>query len=490
MKTERASDPKDSEIVSYHSLPFKPFNWHKLNKQQLRFLLTWLILCAIIIPSGMITRIFELTGIPYSILGINFHLTIYLPLIVCIPICLYFGYLWAAIPAYFSTFFVALIGDMPLPWIFVFSFSNPIGLAVMVMIYRLTSVRLDMRTVPSVVFFIVISFLSALSGSIGSFIWTYTNQVNLHDFFRVWQGWWLGGLIQSVLICLPLMYFFGPLILRYRNKMIQIKERKRENRNQIKIAISVVILIVILYIWIAFQINLMNISDKVQLITHTETQTEVLKAIEVISFPVFVFMFIIIFMGYFFFYFTDYWHLELQKANDELTQKNKKMYHDSIHDALTGIYNRTYLFEILNQHIKTHKAENRSLCLMMIDLDHFKKINDTYGHQTGDKVLVAFAQNVKNTSEDHIFARFGGEEFSLVLPNTEPPEAIQFAELLLKTTRESLIKHNTKKIKITASIGISSLISNDDLNSLIARADNALYTAKDKGRDTVIYHDT
>lgn len=481
-------------MYRYQPIPFTPLAYIKKQGIHKKFILLWLLACMVIIPSGMITRIFELTGIPFSLFDIDFHVTIYFPLLICIPLCLCFGFIWAAIPAYFSTFFVALIGDMPMHWIIVFSFANPIGLAVMIMVYRITPTRIDFKTKHSLLFFIILSFLSALSGSIGSFIWTYTNQINLHDFFRVWQGWWLGGFLQSVFICAPLLYFFSSRLLRWRNLLIDPSKLKnsRGTRSEIKFAISVVISIIILYVWLAFQINIMNIEDKLLLVSNDSARQQILEATNVINFPVTVFIFIIIFLGYFFFYFTDYWTLRLQnlnkqllKINGQLTEQNERMYQQSIHDSLTGIYNRSFFFQKLREQFDIAQSQNTTLVLFIMDLDYFKSINDTYGHQSGDLVLKNFAHGISTIiTDDMTFSRVGGEEFCLIVPHYNQQQATDLAEKILDKTRKITTIQAGQEISITTCIGISFLSELcTSIDDLIESADNALYKAKDNGRD-------
>lgn len=101
----------------FKPLPFKPIEYLVAGGKKRLFVVFWLLLCLLIIPTGMLTRIFELTGIPINLFGLQLHITVYIPILICVPMCLILGYYWAAIPAYFSTFLVALLGDMPIYWI-------------------------------------------------------------------------------------------------------------------------------------------------------------------------------------------------------------------------------------------------------------------------------------------------------------------------------------------------------------------------------------
>ncbi len=164
-----------------------------------------------------------------------------------------------------------------------------------------------------------------------------------------------------------------------------------------------------------------------------------------------------------------------------------QLYQYTIRDGLTGLYNKKNLLETLENEFQRCKRYNRQLTLMMMDLDHFKKINDTYGHLVGDRVLVAVAEVLKNYFRTADFiARFGGEEFCVILPETPLPSAHLTAEQIHITVSNIKISDNGREIGDTISIGnaafdpamASSLL-------LIEEADRKLYLAKQGGRNRV-----
>jgi diguanylate cyclase len=158
-------------------------------------------------------------------------------------------------------------------------------------------------------------------------------------------------------------------------------------------------------------------------------------------------------------------------------------------DALTGLLNRRAFDQKLNEYIENHKQSNAELCLLILDIDHFKRINDTFGHQMGDNVLRYTANLMKQyISGCHCAARYGGEEMAIIMPNTSLNKAMEIAESI----RASLAQHplklkgSKKSIgKITISIGASSFKTDDSLESLVERADQAMYRAKVNGRNQV-----
>ena len=162
-------------------------------------------------------------------------------------------------------------------------------------------------------------------------------------------------------------------------------------------------------------------------------------------------------------------------------------------DALTGLNNRRQ-FEIrLNQEIANTKRKSSSLCCIMIDIDHFKKVNDTYGHLVGDIVLKNISKIIQNALREYdIASRYGGEEFIILLPTTTIDEATFVAQRLRKTVEDASIDISSanidiKKLKVTISVGVSEFdLIKDTPESFYIKADDALYRAKNSGRNKVI----
>ena len=159
-------------------------------------------------------------------------------------------------------------------------------------------------------------------------------------------------------------------------------------------------------------------------------------------------------------------------------------------DGLTGIANRKGFDEMLITHLRDSKENGKSLCLLMIDVDHFKKFNDTYGHLMGDQVLRIVAQSMKEVIKGKDFiARFGGEEFAVLLPDTP----LRGAEIVAESIRKAIASRELKRKDtgesygtVTVSIGISVLKPRyDKSDDLIERADKALYLSKKNGRNRV-----
>lgn len=172
--------------------------------------------------------------------------------------------------------------------------------------------------------------------------------------------------------------------------------------------------------------------------------------------------------------------LHLEAIVEERTNKLIKMANI---DPLTGIYNRRKFSENLDSEIQRSKRYHQPLSLIMCDVDHFKSVNDTYGHQAGDEVLIGIADVFKACLRNtDVYARWGGEEFIVLLAQTALEDAKLVAEKLRQQIANIHIKDN---VQVTASFGVSCFDEDEDVSPLVKRADDALYEAKNNGRNRV-----
>ncbi len=158
-------------------------------------------------------------------------------------------------------------------------------------------------------------------------------------------------------------------------------------------------------------------------------------------------------------------------------------------DALTGIYNRRFGYNRLQEEFSRAIRSSSSLSLIMFDIDHFKSINDTYGHMVGDKLIVSITKNVNSViREGDVMIRYGGEEFLCVLPGASQQDAQFVAERIRIIVRDTVLKNDEQAIQATVSLGTVTYPQKDvkDIQQLIKLADEAMYNAKKSGRNRVV----
>jgi diguanylate cyclase (GGDEF)-like protein len=179
---------------------------------------------------------------------------------------------------------------------------------------------------------------------------------------------------------------------------------------------------------------------------------------------------------------------KLDAINETLRYKNQELEQLSVTDGLTGLHNHKHLIETLARQVAQAERYNHPFSVLMIDVDHFKKYNDTYGHPAGDDVLVKIASILKESVRTVDYAaRYGGEEFLLVLSETPLEGALEVAERIRASVTEDAFGSDNEKVQITVSIGVAEFPANGDSSeSIMASADAALYKAKRRGRNRVV----
>lgn len=178
-------------------------------------------------------------------------------------------------------------------------------------------------------------------------------------------------------------------------------------------------------------------------------------------------------------------YLEIEKKQNEILEMNDELLKLSYTDKLTSIPNRRFFQEELERQVERFSTEGTKFSLLMVDIDHFKKVNDTFGHLVGDRVLIQLAEILTEEvrSEDQV-ARLGGEEFVVILPDTDAEQAMEQARRLNKAVET----RNWETIDpLTISIGVSTFLEADTEVTILNRADQALYKAKASGRNCSVH---
>jgi two-component system, cell cycle response regulator len=180
---------------------------------------------------------------------------------------------------------------------------------------------------------------------------------------------------------------------------------------------------------------------------------------------------------------------ELDDKNRELEAANRKLRKLSITDGLTGLFNHRHMHEQLHEEFERSRRSEDPIAVLMMDLDRFKQVNDTYGHPTGDVILYETARILRDSAREiDMIGRYGGEEFMAILPGTDESEAARFAERVRQRVADHVYRDESTEVQMTTSAGVASYpgASVDAPDDLIKFADQALYQAKESGRNRIV----
>jgi diguanylate cyclase (GGDEF)-like protein len=177
---------------------------------------------------------------------------------------------------------------------------------------------------------------------------------------------------------------------------------------------------------------------------------------------------------------------KLRAMTASLSARSETLEHAALTDGLTGMQNRRYFDDALKEYLGEFRRVGKPIGLMILDLDHFKQVNDTHGHDVGDEVLRAVANCLKDLTRYHdVVARLGGEEFAVVTPNMDAELLARFAERIRKAIAGMSIQSGNVRLKVTTSVGLAVWDRKESAEEFYRRADRQLYDAKRMGRNRV-----
>lgn len=482
-----------SQRMDYH--PISPtLLWRNNNNHQRIWVVgAWLMTLLLSIALGLASIIYEWSGLPVHFGGVDFNITLYPPLVLCLFWVLWFGFWWGFIPAYLATLVLALYSDMSLGWALLFAFADPLGLAVFAIAYRAIPISFCLRSLNSILIFILLSFVSGIFGSSGSFIWTYTNQIALYDLLPIWQGWWLGAFLQNLLVVMPLLMLFSPSVLAWRDRQHWFQQVEHDEQHDILKMTAMILLGVLLYIYVTIQLAVWHVATTVDAANEIDALRQSTRLLVDSMHAIYWVVAIIIgFFAFFGYQVFSHWSASVRESARRLLSANATLEFLSKTDSLTGLYNRRTWEQLLALEYENCRSLGRSSVLLLLDIDHFKHVNDRHGHLVGDEVLRAIATCINaNKRDTDVVGRYGGEEFIVLLPDTDRDAGLKFAERLRQVIEKENVVKGDADICFTASLGLAEFNAADsDCYVWLAHADKALYQAKTLGRNTtVLYSD-
>jgi len=407
------------------------------------------------------------------------YFTFYPPIILSGILTFWFGIGWGAAAAYVGTFAVSVDAGMSIPPALIFSFANPVGLFVMHTLASAFRAEPDLSDFRSKAIFAASVLLGASASSSAAFLWALRGVGETSMFFPLWEGWILNNVLYFLLIVGPVLWLTGRKIARWKESRAGkfIIEEVTPVRITACLIISLVVpvgIAICLGFGVQRQLSMLGSIGTGDAIKSIHSQLQYSKSAQDIL------LLIVGFLGITGIYFFFLLFQQVFRARQELAKL-------SITDSLTGLRNRRFAGEQLDIQFKRSRRHGAPCSLIIFDIDHFKSVNDEYGHPAGDRTLQEIARyTVENTRDVDTRARFGGEEFIIILPDTGVSGARELAERLRRYIEDHPVEWGDVVIPVTASFGTAEIVPEDpDLYRWVSRADEALYLAKKAGRNRV-----
>ncbi|WP_287880890.1 diguanylate cyclase [Aquitalea sp.] len=452
----------------------------------------WLFSLLLSLGLGLLSVVDDWSGIPLQFGGVTIYITLYPALLISLWWSLCLGWWWGALQAYLTTLVLALYAGMAWQWAILFAFADPLGVAVMVLGFRALPMLRGLRSMESVVHFIQLSFVGSIFSSSGALIWTYCNNQPFSELLPIWQGWWLGFFLQNLLLVGPVLSLSWLVTDRWLSRYIALKSAaEAESRHLIVLLLALVSVGALVYGYLSLSLGSSLLLGQLQHGLPPDIRHAALVMTQTGWVFFWVFALLVLFNAFFAYRLFLHWQGRNQQLLNALKQSNAYLAQLVRLDGLTGLLNRRSGDEVLQQEWLRSQRSGLQAVLIMLDIDHFKQVNDEYGHDVGDRVIERVAMLLlEHTRAIDTAIRYGGEEFLLVLPQTTLEGGMQLAERLRQQMAGRALHCNDREIEVTISLGVAATsIVMQDKAAWVKQADMALYKAKRAGRNRVVEAD-
>ncbi len=431
----------------------------------------WIIIVVVTVFVSLLTTLKPMNTLSIDLGFLHFHIQISLTLLVAVSFCLLLGPEWGIIPAFLASLTTVLYHQMPPLTGIVYALAHPSMLMVVWFSFFMLDLSPTLSRWRDWMWFAAVLSVGVIISSSGALVWAGSTHLSFTETHGLWEGRLIGDFLQILLINGLFQMTLGPRILIWVRGHFPDGNHKSLNLKLLLPALILLLLVPIALIWAGSMRFLEQARTTLApLMEHSSTALLSL-------FQYGLFLLILgtsIALATILFLYATAKRLQQVKSFSEL-------------DPLTRTLNRRSFPEIIYTEMNRCRRLGQWLSVIFLDIDHFKQVNDRYGHQAGDIVLQKMTHMLKSRLRptDHIF-RWGGEEFLVLLPHTEHADAVVLAERLRTMIQDTPVETDTTlmDIPITISLGVTGTrLFSIEPDDLVNRSDEACYRAKQKGRN-------
>jgi diguanylate cyclase (GGDEF)-like protein len=423
------------------------------------------------------TGIMEVTwgwdALPLRVGPFQLAVTIYPPFILSLLAAVWLGPTWGLMPAYAANLAGALVSGLePVPAVL---FALAGALEVLIFWGSMVTLNIDpdLKRRPDLVRFIGVSIIAPTTASLAILIRNSAQGLSLADGRQVWLGWVVGDVLQALVVVVPLLYFAGPSVRAWIDRQFATPPRYEVTYTRAAIIAATTFALIAMLTFLG--IYMLEASLDLDPQTVTRSGEPLLPRLRDVQFFV-VLLVVVLTLT------TGIFSTVLGRMGERQRSLSRR-------ESLTGCFNRRAFYELFPREAERARRLGQGLSLVFLDIDHFKRINDRFGHEFGDRVLQRLAARLQGTvRETDLLFRWGGEEFVILLGHTSASDAPTLAERIRAgvDARPFLDGDLASSVRVTVSVGTAGTADYPvDPDVLIARADAACYKAKEGGRNRV-----
>jgi diguanylate cyclase (GGDEF)-like protein len=437
-----------------------------------RIALLGLLANAVAVVTAILSVIYDWNGIPIPLGPFRVDVTIYPPFLLSLLTAVWIGPTWGIVPAYAANLASAIVSGMAPRTAVLFALAGALEILIFWGSMVTLNISPELRRWRDVQRFLAVSFIAPVTASLAVLIYNAALGLDSANGLRIWRGWIIGDILQALFVVAPLLYFVGPAFRAWIDRQFAAPPRYEVTYTRASIIAAVTFALIAVLVFVG--IYMLQESLEIDPATLTARGEPLLRRIEEMQ----------LFLGILVAALT----VATGVFSTVLARMGERQRSLSRRESLTGCFNRRAFYELFPREAERARRLGQGVSLVFLDLDHFKSINDRFGHETGDRVLQQLAARMQGIiRETDLVFRWGGEEFVILLAHTGAGEAPTLGERIRAAVAERpFVGSDHGAVPLTVSVGTAGTsVFPADPDALLARADAACYRAKERGRDRV-----
>jgi diguanylate cyclase (GGDEF)-like protein len=431
------------------------------------------VVLAVSTATGILNVTRDWNGIPVRVGAVELPVTIYPPFVLSLLAAVWLGPTFGLVPAYAANLAGALVAGLSPVTSVLFALAGALEVLIFWGSMVTLNINPELRRWRDLGRFLLVCVIGPVTASLAVLLWTTAHGLDTTAGLRVWRGWVIGDLLLALLVVAPLLRFAGPRARAWIDHQFATSPRYEVTYTRAALLaavtfslIAVLVFVGIYELEVSLDLDPAARTASGQLLVPRLREMQLYLGVLVAALTVAASVF-----------------------STVLARMGERQRSLSRRESLTGCFNRRAFYELFPREVERARRLGQGVALVFLDLDHFKRINDRYGHETGDRVLQQLSARLLGCiRETDLLFRWGGEEFVVLLPHTAAGEAPALAERIRAAVAErpfATLEPNTA-VSVTVSLGVAGSDAGPaDPDALLARADEACYRAKKGGRNRV-----
>jgi diguanylate cyclase (GGDEF)-like protein len=444
------------------------------NRGMRRVALLGLLVLAVSLVTGVLNVTLNWNGIPVRVGPYEVPVTLYPPFVLSLLAAVWLGPSWGLVPAYTANLGGALVAGLGPVTSLLFALSGALEVLVFWGSMVTLNINPELRRGRDLARYALVCLIAPITASPAVLLWNNAQGLDTTAGLRVWRGWVIGDFLQAVLIVAPLLRLAGPAARAWIDRQFATPPHYEITYTRAAIVAAVTFSLIAVLVFVG--IYELEASLDLDAGARTASGQALLPRLREMQ----------LYLGVLVAALT----VAASVFSTTLARMGERQRGLSRRETLTGCFNRRAFYELFPREVERARRLGQGVAVVFIDLDHFKRVNDRHGHETGDRVLQQLAARLLGTiRETDLLFRWGGEEFVILLPHTSAAEAPALAERIRGAVADRpFMTHDSHPgVSMTVSVGVAGEVGGPIApDALLARADAACYRAKEAGRNRVV----